>query len=116
MPGPRISGSDDPLAAALRAWQAIEATTIERAADAIARTRSPLVELMMEIIRQDCLMHRRVRQVLMEQFDRLTAEERVEVQDLLETELGDRMREHCRLFVRTHLLAELAEDHSHAVI
>jgi hypothetical protein len=129
MPGPRTSGSNglpakdgpDGLAAVVRTWQAVEAATIERANEAIARTRNPLVELVMEIIRQDCEMHRRVQQVLVDSLERqalaLTPEERREVWDLIEmraemerytTELGRRARENCRLFVRTHLLAHLS--------
>ena len=92
-------------------------------ASAIARTRNPLVELVMEIVRQDCEMHRRVQQVLVDSLERqalaLTTEERHEIWELIDAraemerytaELGNRMRENCRLFVRTHLLAHLAGD------
>jgi hypothetical protein len=116
MRGRHTSGSDDPLAVLLRTWQAVEASTARRAGEVMARTRSPLVELMMELIRQDCEMHHRVRQVLAAHLDRLSEEERERVRELLETGLADRLREHCRLFVRSHILAELAEEQQHPVV
>jgi hypothetical protein len=116
--------------AVLRTWQAVEAATIERANEAIARTRNPLVELIMEIIRQDAAMHRRVQQVLADSLERqalvLTPEERREIWDVIQmraemeryaAELGARAQENCRLFVQAHLLASLAEsEQCHAVI
>ena len=116
--------ADDPdvLAAVLRTWQAVEGETIARANDTIAKTRNPLVQLVMEIVRQDSAMHRRVQQALLDTLERqratLTSRERKEIWDVVgrraemekyTAELAERVRENCRLFVESHLLASLAE-------
>lgn len=107
----------------LRRWQQIEDLSIEQTAAIAEKTRNPLIKLVMEIIRQDSAMHRRVQQAMLDSLEKeaftLTPEELADVWDMLEKhaemeketiELAEKARRNCRLFVLRHLLTYLIED------
>jgi hypothetical protein len=96
------------LETVLRTWQAVEAATVEHANEVIARTKNPMVELMMEIIRHESEMHRRVQQVILDSLERqkppMVEMERYAV------ELAAQSREAWRLLVRCQLLEYMSEE------
>ena len=111
------------LAAILKTWQGIENAAIAHTTEIISKTQNPLIRLVMEIIRQDSVMHHRVQQVLLDSIEKqaiaLTPEELGEIWDLVEKhaeaekatlELAEKARDNCRLFVQRHLLTYLLED------
>ena len=111
------------LKTTLRRWQEIEQESIAQTSAIIGRTHNPLIQLVMEIIRQDSAMHKRVQQAILDSVEKqafsLTPEELGEVWDLIEQhaaaeketlELAEKARKNCRLFVQRHLLTYLTED------
>jgi rubrerythrin len=122
MPPPTTSNAED-LTAILENWQALETATISHTTEVIAKTKNPLIRLLMEIIRQDSEMHYRVQQILLDgtksQAFTLTPEELGEIWDLIEKHadmekqtiaLAEKALSNCRLFVQRHLLTYLIED------
>ena len=63
----------------LKRWQDIEVASVEHTTAMIERTKNPLIKLVMEIIRQDSVMHKRVQQVILDSLEKqafsLTPEE-----------------------------------------
>jgi hypothetical protein len=111
------------LATTLRKWQELEVATVTQTTAIIEKTENPLIRLVMEIIRQDSVMHKRVQQVMLDGLEKqafsLTPEELGAVWDLVEQHaqmekqtirLAEEARRHCRLFVHRHLLTYLIED------
>ena len=115
--------SVEELKGTLRQWQGLEDKTIEQTTAIAQKTENPLIKLIMEIIRQDSAMHRRVQQVMLDGLEKqaftLTPEELADVWDLIEEHaemerqtiaLAEKARRNCRLFVHRHLLTYLIED------
>jgi uncharacterized tellurite resistance protein B-like protein len=111
------------LVGTLKQWQHLEDATIEQTTAIIHKTNNPLIKLLMEIIRQDSAMHRRVQQVMLESLESqafsLTPEELADIWDLIEKHaemeketiaLAEKARRNCRLFVQRHLLSYLIDD------
>jgi rubrerythrin len=111
------------LVTTLKSWQEIEDKTITHTTSIMERTKNPLIRLLMEIIRQDSAMHKRVQQVIMDSVEKeafsLTPEELGDIWELIEQhaemekatiQLGEKARKNCRLFVQRHLLGYLIED------
>jgi uncharacterized tellurite resistance protein B-like protein len=111
------------LKATLRRWQEIEDESVAQTSAIMAKTHNPLVKLVMEIIRQDSAMHKRVQQVILDSLEKqafsLTPEELGDVWDLIEKhiaveketiELAEKARKNSRMFVHRYLLSYLNED------
>jgi uncharacterized tellurite resistance protein B-like protein len=111
------------LKATLRRWQEIEDESVAQTSAIMTKTRNPLIQLVMEIIRQDSVMHKRVQQVILDSLEKqafsLTPEELGDVWNLIEKhaeaeketiQLAEKARKNCRLFVQKHLLTYLTED------
>ena len=97
----------DEMVGALKKWQAIERKSMEQTAEIMETTGNPVIRMIMEIIRQDSMMHHRVQQFIIDSLTReaasLTPEElseiwtkieehdemEREVKDLLAMELGE---------------------------
>lgn len=124
-PSVKPTAADDveALASLMRQWQQIEDHSVASTTQTIARTKNPLIRMIMEIIRQDSMMHKKVQQFMIDSLERapvaLTPEElgeiweNVERHAALEKEtlrLADEARKKCRLFVQRHLLTYLVED------
>jgi len=120
---PKTTTNPEELTAVLHNWQALETATISHTTEVIAKTRNPLIRLLMEIIRQDSEMHYRVQEVLLDSIERqaftLTPEELGEIWDMVEKHadmekqtigLAEKALKNCRLFVQRHLLTYLIED------
>ena len=119
----KAAESLEELVTTLKRWQEIESATITQTTAIIEKTNNPLIRIVMEIIRQDSGMHRRVQQVLLDSLEkeafRLTPEELGEVWEMIEEHakmeketiaLAEKARRNCRLFVQRHLLAYLIDD------
>jgi hypothetical protein len=119
----KAAESVEELKVTLRQWQGLEDKTIEQTTAIVQKTQNPLIKLIMEIIRQDSAMHRRVQQVMLDGLEKeaftLTPEELADVWDLIEEHaemerqtiaLAEKARRNCRLFVHRHLLTYLIED------
>jgi hypothetical protein len=52
----------------LKDWQKVEDSSIKNTTEILNKTANPLVHLVMEIIRQDSAMHRRVQQLVIDHF------------------------------------------------
>jgi hypothetical protein len=120
---PKTAEHPEELTAVLKTWQGLETATIAHTTDIIAKTKNPLIQLVMEIIRRDSEMHHRVQQVLLDSLEKqaftLTPEELGEIWEMVEKhaemekatiELAEKARSNCRLFVQRHLLTYLLED------
>jgi len=72
----------------LRQWQGLERQAMNDTAEIMERTASPLIRIVMEIIRHDSLMHHRVEQFLIDSVTKdavtVTREDIVEVWEALE--------------------------------
>lgn len=111
------------LVSTLKRWQEIENESIAQTTAIINKSNNALIRLVMEIIRQDSSMHRRVQQVILDSLEKeafsLTPEELGEVWDMIEKHaeseketiaLAEKARRNCRLFVQRHLLTYLTDD------
>lgn len=120
---PKMAENPEELTAVLKNWQALETATVVHTTEVIAKTKNPLIQLVMEIIRRDSEMHYRVQQVLLDSMERqaftLTPEELADIWDMVEKhadmekqtiELAEKALKNCRLFVQRHLLTYLIED------
>ena len=120
---PKVAEDPAELAAVLKSWQELETATVAQTTAIIERTENPLIQLVMEIIRQDSRMHHRVQQVLLESLEQqafsLTPEELGDIWEAVEKhaemekatiDLAERALKNCRLFAQRHLLTYLIED------
>jgi hypothetical protein len=111
------------LKATLARWQEIEVASVAQTTQIMERTQNPLIRLVMEIIRQDSVMHKRVQQVILDSLEKeaftLTPEELGDIWEMVEKHaemeketlaLAEKARRNCRLFVQRHLLTYLIED------
>jgi rubrerythrin len=77
----------DAMVQVLRNWQAIERQAINDSAEITEQTKSPLLRLVMEIIRHDSTMHHRVQQFLIDSVEKeaptVTREQIAEIWDKL---------------------------------
>jgi hypothetical protein len=118
----RTKDSPD-LVAVLRQWQGIEDLSVAGCTEVMEKTKNPLIRLVMEIIRQDSVMHKRVQQVMIDSMEKeaisLTPDELALIWDSVERHaameketiaLAMEARRDCRLFVLRHLLTYLLED------
>jgi rubrerythrin len=78
----------DEMVDVLRQWQGLERQAMNDTAEIMEKTTSPLIRVLMEIIRHDSLMHHRVQQFLIDSVTRdsvtVTREDIAEVWDKLE--------------------------------
>ena len=111
------------LVALLEKWQAIEDHSVESTTQIIQNTGNPLIKLVMDIIRHDSIMHKRVQQFMIDSLTKtpvtLTPEELGEIWESVERHaemeketirLAEQAKKDCRLFVQKHLLTYLVED------
>ena len=85
---PKKAENPEELTSVLKTWQGLETATIAHTTDIIARTKNPLIRLVMEIIRRDSEMHHRVQQVLLDSLEKeaftLTPEELGDIWEMVE--------------------------------
>ncbi|MCI4398509.1 MAG: hypothetical protein JHC34_06675 [Acidobacteria bacterium] len=111
------------LVTTLKRWQEIETAAVAQTSAIMEKTKNPFIRLVMEIIRQDSAMHKRVQQVILDSLEKeafsLTPEELADVWTLIEEHaemeketlvFAEKARRNCRLFAQRHLLTYLIED------
>lgn len=54
----------------LKNWQKIEDDSVRNSTEIIKKTENPVIHLVMEIIRQDSAMHKRVQQLIIDHFEK----------------------------------------------
>ncbi len=111
------------LVGILKHWQELEVATVAQTTAVMEKTGNPFIRLVMEIIRQDSVMHKRVQQVILDSLEKqaitLTPEELGDIWEMVEKHaemeketiaLAEKARKNCRLFAQRHLLTYLIED------
>ncbi|MFC2084028.1 hypothetical protein ACFLS9_03140 [Bacteroidota bacterium] len=111
------------LIANLKEWQKIEDQSVKSTSDIISKTDNPIVRQIMEIIRQDSAMHRKVQQLIINNFEkeaiRLNPEELADIWDMVEKHieleketirLAEESRKNSRNFVIRYLISYLLTD------
>ena len=107
----------------LRQWQSVEDDSLRMTKEVRARTKNPLIQLVMEIIAHDSAMHRRVQQFIIDSIEKeqvsLEPEELRELWDVIEKHssvekdaiaLAEEARKCTDLYVPQYLFGYLLED------
>jgi hypothetical protein len=107
----------------LKEWQVIEDKSVKSTTDIMAKTKNPIVKHIMEIIRQDSAMHKRIQQLIIDSFEKeaitLTPEELGDVWQMVEhhidleketIRLAEESRKNSKNFVVRYLLSYLMTD------
>lgn len=107
----------------LKTWQKVEDDSVKSTSEIISKTKNPVVKQVMEIIRQDSAMHKKVQQLLIDNFEKeafsLTPEELAGVWNLVEKHieleketirLAEESRRNTKNFVIRYLLGYLMTD------
>jgi hypothetical protein len=111
------------LQVVLRKWQDIEDGSVEHTTAILEKTQNPLIRLVMEIIRQDSVMHKKVQQAILDSLEKesftLQPEELADIWDMLEVHdeaeaeairMAEQARRTCPLVVQRQLLEYLIDD------
>ncbi len=107
----------------LKKWQVVEDQSVKSTTEIMAKTNNPVVKHIMEIIRQDSAMHKRIQQLIIDSFEKeaitLTPEELGGIWEMvdkhieLEKEtirLAEESRKNSKNFVVRYLLGYLMTD------
>jgi hypothetical protein len=92
----------DEMVDVLRQWQALERQAMNDTAEIMEKTTSPLIRVLMEIIRHDSLMHHRVQQFLIDSVTRESVT--VTREDI--ADVWDKLRAHDLMEKKTIQMAE----------
>jgi hypothetical protein len=99
---------NEKLVATLKKWQKVEDDSVKSTSEIISKTKNPVVKQIMEIIRQDSAMHKKVQQLIIDSFEK-------EALYLSPDELGDvwsMVEKHIELEKETVRLAEESRKNS----
>jgi hypothetical protein len=96
------------LVATLKKWQKIEDASVKSTSDIIGKTKNPVVKQVMEIIKQDSAMHKKVQQLLIDSFE----EEAIQLQPEELSEVWEMVENHIELEKETVRLAEESRKNS----
>ena len=107
----------------LKKWQVVEDQSVKSTSDIISKTNNPIVKQIMEIIRQDSAMHKKVQQLIINNYEKksitLTPDELGEIWGMIENhikleketiKLAEKARKNSRDFVIRYLLGYLLTD------
>lgn len=111
------------LKSTLRSWQDLEDTTVSFTTTILEKSKNPVIRLVMEILRQDSVMHRKVQQVILDSLEKealsLQPEELADIWTMIEKhdeaekkaiQMAEEARENCPLVIQRQLLDYLIED------
>lgn len=114
---------NEKLVDTLKSWQVVEDESVRSTSEIISKTDNPVVKQVMEIIRQDSAMHKKVQQLLIDNFEKkaftLTPEELADVWNMVEKHieleketirLAEESRRNTNNFVIRYLLGYLMTD------
>jgi hypothetical protein len=120
---------DENLVKILKQWQKIEDDSVKSTSDIIAKTKNPVIRQIMEIIKQDSAMHKKVQQVIIDSFEKeaisMDPEELSNVWTMVEkhieleketVRLAEESRKNSNSFMVRYLLGYLMTDelkHNH---
>jgi hypothetical protein len=99
---------NEKLVNTLKKWQKVEDDSVKSTSEIISKTKNPVVRQIMEIIRQDSAMHKKVQQLIIDSFEK-------EALYLSPEELGDvwsMVEKHIELEKETIRLAEESRKNS----
>lgn len=107
----------------LREWQQVEDHAINHCDAVLAKTQNSLIRLVMEILRQDSVMHKRVQQAILDSLEKeafsLQPEELGELWQMIEhhdeaeeraLRMAEQARRNCPLIIQRQLLEYLIDD------
>ena len=107
----------------LRDWQKIEDGSVAQCSAILEKTQNTLIRLVMEIIRHDSVMHKRVQQAILDSLEKesfsLRPEELAEIWDSITAhdeaekkaiQLAEKASQNCPLVAQRQLLEYLIED------
>jgi len=107
----------------LKQWQHIEDESVKSTSAIIAKTSNPIIRQIMEIIKQDSAMHKKVQQVIIDSFEKqaisLDPEELSEIWTMVEkhieleketVRLAEEARKSSNSFMIRYLLGYLMKD------
>ena len=111
------------LVKTLKKWQKIEDESVKSTSAIIAKTKNPIVRQIMEIIKQDSAMHKKVQQVIIDSFEKeainLDPEELSGIWGMIEkhieleketVRLAEESRKNSNSFIVRYLLGYLMTD------
>lgn len=114
---------NEKLIATLRKWQKVEDQSVKSTTEIIGKTKNQIVKYVMEIIRQDSAMHKRIQQLIIDSFEKqaiiLNPEELSDVWQMVEKHieleketirLAEESRKETNNFVIRYLLGYLMTD------
>jgi arginine/lysine/ornithine decarboxylase len=103
---------NEKLVATLKKWQKIEDASVKSTTEIIGKTKNPVVKQVMEIIKQDSAMHKKVQQLLIDSFEK----EAIQLQPEELSEVWDMIENHIELEKETVRLAEESRKYSNSFI
>ena len=111
------------LVKTLKKWQKIEDESVKSTSAIIAKTKNPIVRQIMEIIKQDSAMHKKVQQVIIDSYEKkaiyLDPEELSDIWGMVENHieleketirLAEESRKNSNSFIVRYLLGYLMTD------
>ena len=114
---------NEKLVATLKKWQKVEDASVQSTTEIISKTKNPVVKQIMEIIKQDSAMHKKVQQLIIDSFEKeaiqLQPEELSDVWSLVENHieleketvrLAEESRKNSNNFIVRYLLGYLMTD------
>ncbi len=114
---------NEKLLETLKKWQVVEDQSVKSTTDIMAKTKNPIIKHIMEIIRQDSAMHKRIQQLIIDSYEKeaitLTPEELGDVWNMVEKHieleketirLAEESRKNSKNFVVRYLLGYLMTD------
>ena len=114
---------NEKLVATLKKWQKVEDASVQSTSEIISKTKNPVVKQIMEIIKQDSAMHKKVQQLIIDNFEKeaikLQPEELSDVWSLVENHieleketirLAEESRKNSNSFIIRYLLGYLMTD------
>lgn len=90
----------------LRNWQKLEDAAVASTTDIIKSSRNPFIQIIMEIIRQDSVMHRRVQQLIIDSLE--MKDFKIEADEI--KLLWEKIEEHDEMEKKVIKLAEIARN------
>jgi hypothetical protein len=103
---------NEKLVATLKKWQKIEDASVKSTSEIIGKTKNPVVKQVMEIIKQDSAMHKKVQQLLIDSFEK----EAIQLQPDELSEVWGMIENHIELEKETVRLAEESRKNSNNFI
>jgi hypothetical protein len=114
---------NEKLVDTLKRWQKVEDDSVKSTSEIISKTKNPVVKQIMEIIRQDSAMHKKVQQLIIDSFEKealyLSPEELGDVWSMVENHieleketirLAEESRKNSKSFFVRYLLGYLMTD------